>query len=88
MATAVHSSRIVASDYQRVMYPPFSFEYGKLLKRRVVWDFRGSRELASWRPELQSYMGEEEPFKFAISPNGQYVAEGGNGIIRLFKIEP
>jgi hypothetical protein len=93
MATAAHSSRIVASDYQRVRDPRSSYEYAKLLKRRVVWDFRGSRELASWRPELQSYVNirnarEEEPFKFAISADGQYVAEGGNGIVRLFKIEP
>ena len=93
MATAAHSSRIVASDYQRVEDPLSSYEYAKLLKRQVVWDFMGSRELASWRPELQSYINikhvrEEEPFKFAISPNGRYVADGGNGIIRLFKIEP
>jgi hypothetical protein len=30
----------------------------------------------------------KEPFVFAISPDGEYVVEGGNGILRLYKIEP
>jgi hypothetical protein len=28
------------------------------------------------------------PFQVAISPDGEYIAEGGNGIVRLYKIEP
>ncbi len=91
MATAAYSSRIVASDYQRIRDPMSAYEYGQLLKRRVVWDFRNSEELVSWRPDLQSYISPQnvrDPFKFAISPDGQYIAEGGNGIVRLFKIEP
>lgn len=30
----------------------------------------------------------EEPFVFAISPDGQHIAEGGNGKVRLYRIEP
>ena len=37
MATAAYSSRIVASDYQRIRDPMSANEYGQLLKRRVVW---------------------------------------------------
>ena len=65
----------------------------EVLKRRVVFDFMTGRELGAWRPEIQPYDVGIEPVRkrllpFTISPDGQYVAEGGNGIIRLYKIEP
>lgn len=64
--------------------------------RRIVWDFRAGKEIVSWRPEFQSWevplrdgstKRMHEPYRFAISPDGQYVAEGGNGILHLYKIE-
>jgi WD40 repeat protein len=99
MATALHASRVVASDYRRRKVP-FSSEIIEVFRRRVVWDFRSGKELASWRPDFQSWDYQieldplkplkhvREPFKFAISPDGEYIVEGGNGIIRLYKIEP
>jgi len=92
---ALHASRIVASDYRRRKIP-FNYEYTSVLKRRVVWDFRTNKEIASWTPDVQSYMSRllsrpkqiKEPFRFAISPDGHYVVEGGNGSLRLYKIEP
>lgn len=92
IAASVQMTRIVASDYRRVPIP-FSHEVKEVLKRRVVWDFRTGKELASWHPELQSYdIGmkpvDREWFAFTISPDGQYVAEGGDGVLRVYKIEP
>jgi hypothetical protein len=93
--SSLHASRIVASDYRRRKIP-FSNEYSSALKCRVVWDFRTGKEIASWNPDFQSYRFRaisppkqvNEPFRFAISPDGQYVLEGGNGILRLYRIEP
>jgi hypothetical protein len=95
IATALHASRIIASDYFRVRIP-FTTEYAEVLRRRVVWDFRSGRELISWRPQYQSYLfrfrvrskSVKEPFRFAISPDGVYILEGGNGVLRLYQIEP
>jgi hypothetical protein len=91
IATAARAGRLVIDET-----PPrkisLSDEYEYVLTRRLVWDFRSGQELVSWRPEFQSAkQGEyaiKEPFSAAISPDGQYIAEGGNGIIRLYKIEP
>jgi hypothetical protein len=93
IAAAAHSSRIIASDFRRANRPLFSDNYVAILQRRVVLDVRTGKELVSWRPQSQSYINinnerEEEPFQFAISPDGQYIAEGGNGTIHLYKIEP
>jgi hypothetical protein len=97
MSASTQSSRIVASDYRRRRIP-FSDEYAEVFKRRVVWDFRTGKEIVSWHPDVQTYEAStyaarppkqtSEPFKFAISPDGQYVVEGGSGIIRVSKIEP
>jgi hypothetical protein len=98
MATAQHASQIVASDYRRSKMS-FSSEYKEELKKRIVWDFRSGKELVSWRPDFQSWDFQlfidpqkplkrvSEPFRFTISPDGQYVAEGGGGGIQIYKIE-
>lgn len=99
MANSLHASRVVASDYRRRRVP-FSSDIIEVFKRRVVWDFRAGKELVSWRPDFQSwdfqlYLDPQkplkhvhEPFPFAISPDGQYVVEGGSGRLNLRKIGP
>jgi hypothetical protein len=94
IATAAHATRLVVSDYRR-RKPLFDYEYRTIFKGRVIWDFGTGKVLASWLPESETYPyvsshGEQitEPFRFAISPDGHYVAEGGNGKLRLYKIEP
>jgi WD40 repeat protein len=93
---AAQASRIVVSDYSRVRESLFSYEFGEKLKRMVVWDFRSGEEIASWHPGYQAYndLGPVPPkhskdlCPFAISPDGQYIAEGCNGVVRLYGIQP
>lgn len=97
LAAAAHSTRLVLSDYHRVFN--FFFDdaspFSPVLYRRVVWDFRSNREILSWRPSYQWYkvtginkpLRARDPFAFAISADGEYIAEGGSGIVRLYKIE-
>jgi hypothetical protein len=94
---AQNGSRIVAHDVVAARVPFTGGEYGTILKRRVVWDFQTNVEIASWPPPTQAYdfyfrTGPPErikkPFRVAISPDGKYIVEGGNGILRLYQIEP
>jgi len=99
IATSQHSSRIIASDWRRVRMP-FSREYRGDFRRRVIWDFRTDQELLSWSPDFQSWDFQlfidpqkplkhvDEPFRFAISPDGQYIVEGGSGGIHFYRIVP
>ena len=58
--------------------------------KMLVWDFRSGREVASWAPHGQkgTLTRPKEPFVYDISSDGNYIVEGGNGIIRLYKIRP
>jgi dipeptidyl aminopeptidase/acylaminoacyl peptidase len=65
-------------------------------KGAVVWDYATGEKLASWRPATQTWyeLGLRPPKKivepsiFAISPDGQFIAEGGNGKLTVFRVEP
>jgi hypothetical protein len=91
--TADHASLIIADDTRGVRLP-FG-ERGTIFERRVVWDFQTGKELLSWRPDTQLYLDTrirpplvvKTPFNVAISPDGNYIAEGGNGTLRLYRIE-
>jgi WD40 repeat protein len=91
MRTALYAQRAVLSHYGwGIDFEGFSARMGSL-KERIIWDFRTGRELASWTPKWQrdgSAIVPREPYKFAISPDGNYVVEGGDGVLTLYKIEP
>lgn len=92
-AMAAHATRVVESDYRRKK-ALFDYEYRTVYKGRYAWDFGTGQVLAKWHPESETYPSFSpgkpiiERFPFAISPDGQYVAEGGSGKSRLYKIEP
>jgi hypothetical protein len=93
ITTASESSRVVIAQYRR---EPENKPTTLVVERRIVWDFRTGRQIVAWRPEFQKWrfpIGEikhwrSNPFVFAISPTGRYIAEGGNGVLRLYEIEP
>ena len=92
--TALRAKRAILSDYGRKLDGDLQWVEGSL-KKRAVWDFGTGKELVSWRPKSQTlYSGEPRPYsdtgpyRFAISPDGEYVVEGGAGTLSLYKIEP
>ena len=92
ITTASESSRVVIAQYRWELEnrPTTS-----VLDRRIIWDFRTGRQIATWRPEFQKWrfpigeikQGRSNPFVFAISPTGRCIAEGGNGILRLYEMK-
>jgi hypothetical protein len=92
LAAADRGSRVIFSDHSHT-FNIFYREYDTALKARDVWDLAKNQVIASWRPGVQSYSTaglkpNKGPFAFAISSDGDYVAEGGNGTLTLYKIEP
>jgi hypothetical protein len=91
MATALHARRAILSDYGwRIDFERWASEVGPL-ERRVVWDFGTGKELASWKPRYQDDVAPpaiKEPCRFAISPDGNMVAEAGAGVLTLYRIKP
>ncbi len=90
MKTALNARRAVLSDYGwRIYAEGLESEIGSL-KQRVVWDFGTGKEITSWKPRSQfstSSGSEVKEFnKFAISPSGDSIAEGGNGALTLYRV--
>lgn len=96
IAGAENASLILADDIRTVRVPfGEPGEHGTMLKRRLVWDFQTNKELVSWGPSTQTYdvydrTGHaeqvKEAFRVAISPDGRFIAEGGNGSLHLYEI--
>jgi hypothetical protein len=92
--TSRSSTRVVFSEagYVRGLIPDFDTHP---YKGAAVWDFATGEKLASWRPRTQTWteLGLRppkritEPSKFAISNDGQFLAEGGDGKLTVYKIE-
>ncbi|HXP86789.1 MAG TPA: hypothetical protein VN841_18805 [Bryobacteraceae bacterium] len=62
----------------------------KPVDRRLVWDVGTAREIAAWKPFKQPYSPAVtvHPYRnCALSSDGQFVAEGGDGVVRLYRLD-
>lgn len=86
--TARSAKRAIVSDYRRKFdWIDLVWRVGSL-KNRTVWDFATGASLVSWRPKTQAASMGPLPFEVSLSPNGDFLLEGGEGVLSLYKIEP
>jgi hypothetical protein len=93
---ALYAPRIVLSNYGRTFdFINLRWAVGSL-RKRIIWDIQTGQEIVSWQPKIEeTIIGTSEfrqvvrkPYRFAISPDGEYIIEGGAGELILRKIEP
>jgi WD40 repeat protein len=90
IAAALHARRVVLSNYGwRIQLEGFQTEVGSLQKR-AVWDFGTGKVVVSWKARYQHPDREQisEPYPIAISPDGTIIAEGGLGVLSLYRVRP
>ena len=86
---SAHGSRLVLTQVSR--FPKAGVDvYGD----RVVWDFRSGAEVAEWKTtgQISEFLNSAtseiaQPAPIAISATGRYVAEGSNGVLRIYKVQ-
>lgn len=90
-----HSTRVVLDDFHDPGIP-LSGIFTEMAARRRVWDFQSNKEIVSWPLkfitysssfDLDGYNRDRRPIPCAISPDGKFVVEGGDGTIWLYKIQ-
>ncbi len=90
-------TRIAVSEYKRPLIsehtaifldistpqPPF--------KQRLIWDFKLRKMLARWTPRKQVLTWGKRSARvrdaFALSPSGKLYAEGGSGIVTVYRVD-
>jgi hypothetical protein len=81
-AASAHASRLVLTQF-RTFFRRQIDSYGE----RVVWDFRSGAEVASMPVQGQNLWDVElQPAPIAISATGHYLAEGADGILRIYEL--
>jgi hypothetical protein len=87
-------SRIVLSDYRYIRGITEDSDMHQF-RRRLIWDFRTGKEIASWVPDEQSFELQAKPggpkiwkdlWQFSLSSSGKYLAEGGDAKLRLYQV--
>jgi hypothetical protein len=85
---ARNAKRAIISDYRRKFdWTDWVWRTGEL-KNRTVWDFGTGAPIISWRPKVQTTTLGSLPLEVAISPDGDFLVEGGAGVVTLYQIEP
>jgi hypothetical protein len=83
--------RVLADRWSDSLPAHFDIEPAPTVRRRVVWDLSDKREIASWKPhEGRPYnqLFYVHPYQdCTLSPDGHLVAEGGNGVVRLYRLD-
>lgn len=96
LRTARYAQRMVISDYGRTLdYVSWFWAVGTKPKR-TIWDYRTNKEIVSWKSKMQKYIDDRynepfrprRPYSFALSPDGNYLIEGGEGMLTMYKIVP
>jgi WD40 repeat protein len=88
---AASAPRVIAEHWA---YPSFFACFSLCqseLRRRAVWDFSTRTLVSSWKPNAQAWNSihrQNEPDRCSLSSDGQFVAEGGDGVVRLYRLTP
>jgi hypothetical protein len=54
-----------------------------------MWDFQTGRKIASWRIDWQKVLPKADAAsESTVSPDGELVAVGGSGILRVYRVSP
>jgi hypothetical protein len=62
-----------------------------LPRQRVVFDLRSGKLITSWKPRIQhstSPFVQDWPYHCALSANGEFLAESGDGTLELYRLAP
>jgi hypothetical protein len=92
-AAAIHGARLVLSRIDLIRGITSEFDQDSY-KYRVVWDFRSNKVVAQWVPvrQINEFWSQSGMVKrtawgpFAISSSGRYLAEGSNGVVRIYEL--
>jgi hypothetical protein len=60
-------------------------------RQRVVFDLRSGKLITSWKPRIQhstSPYVQDRPYLCALSANGEFLAESGDGTLELYRLAP
>jgi WD40 repeat protein len=99
---------LAITDYQTVVREGKLWRFldmdgvGYTPRRRVIWDARGGREIASWEGFSTGALHQEQLWGkdlrharriksnpvLSLSPTGKYVAEGGSGSVSAYAVQP
>ncbi len=93
-APAREASRVVVTEMRRTFHLSVEDPFDDVPARRVVWDFGTGKEIASWPVRIQTYLVSlknskrvfRDFWRYAISADGKFVAEGGAGMLVLYRI--
>jgi hypothetical protein len=96
---ATSSARVIAEKWEYDRGPWWDLlltwrvpvDWPVLPRRRVVFDLRSGNRISSWRPRIQDSTNpfiEGRPYHCALSANGEFLAESGDGRLELYRLTP
>ena len=70
-------------------FPLFGTDHIVTRTDQEMWDFQSGKEIASWRIDWQKVLPKADAAsESAVSADGNLVAVGGSGILRVYRISP